>query len=733
MAGIAAARARTEEVDALVREFATSLDGAVALVALGSYGRFELTANSEVDLLFLHEGSLSTPEITQTVCYPLWERAIRVESFVRTVDECAAHSRRSWNAMSRFLDARLVAGSASLFRELEQRLEPLRRDREHLRNRLRAEVHHRHTTHPSVTAATAPDLVAGRGGLLDVQALRWLGSAEDQRTTTALDALLTAQETGNLCLDSLYGHARWLAFHLDNALARIQDDRQLGSTLMVREGELTAQRPPPLDRAPALGLRVANLVGLAPPSNELLEWAQRPGGPLVWDETTLHQFLLLLRAADWRAWDFLDVSGLLTRYIPEFSSVFRRPGSSATGELAIDYHSFLALRRLHEWTESEDLFAARAWRLARHHDWVYLAVLLHELEPNDAMAVVRRLGLPEAVAASVEMAVSNYGTVIDIATRRDLHEEELVLELATRIGSRQRLGTVFLVAVAHEMASGSTWSAWKANLVRQLFAYLDTALREPREVGASRTRSLEQHRERIVDELTRRNLYALAPMVAQLPRRYVLTRSPAFAAHHLSLLADGPLGEGEVRVQHSKRHETGLWDLLIVARDRPGLLATVAGVLALRGASVLAADAATSSAGLVLDVFTVKGPEAAQWQQIEADFRSALRGSIPLEDLLGSRPVSEEEARLVEVSVDNTASQFFNVVEVRAPDQVGLLYRIASALSAEQLDIHHARIATHPDGALDVFYVRGLSGDKLPDSRSAEVAAALTRRLRSVQ
>jgi [protein-PII] uridylyltransferase len=70
------------------------------------------------------------------------------------------------------------------------------------------------------------------------------------------------------------------------------------------------------------------------------------------------------------------------------------------------------------------------------------------------------------------------------------------------------------------------------------------------------------------------------------------------------------------------------------------------------------------------------------------------------------------------------------VVEVRAPDQVGLLYRIASALHAEQLDIHHARIATYPDGALDVFYVRTLDGEKLAETETPRLSAALLARLR---
>ncbi|MBV9135132.1 MAG: hypothetical protein JO318_20660, partial [Chloroflexi bacterium] len=718
--GIAAAEARTAGIDALVAGVATHLTYPVALVALGAYGRRQVTPWSEVELLVLHRGGLSTAEATQSVCYPLWEQAIHVEPFVRTLDECAADVRRSWAATSRFLDARHLAGDRELTDELQLLIQPTRRDRDGVRHKLRFDVEHRHGTNPPATAASQPDLVGGRGGLQDLQALHWLDLPWDQRLTAALDFLLSAIASaedlsghavhristdvlarlgGDELLSRLFAHTRWVAFQLDGALTPARDDRVLGPTVSLVHNELVAQRPPPLERAPGLGLRVANLVGLAPPSSQLLDWACSGGPQLDWQDASLDQFWLMLRAADWRAWDFLDVSGLLLRYLPELAAISRKPGSAATGELAVDTHTFLGLRRLHEASEGEDLLIRRAWRATRYRDPVYLGVLLHELDADSAATAARRIGLSEPLCDAIALAVGNSQLILDTATRRDLHDEDLVLDLATRIGTRQRLGMLFLVAVAHEMACGPTaWSPWKANLVRQLYGSLELALRQPAEVGARRTRALEQRRERIIRALYRRNLPFLVHTVARLPRRYILTRSPEQAARHLALLERSPLAEGEVRIQPSRHRQPDMWDLLVVARDRPGLLSTLAGVLALRGASVLGADAATSSDGLVLDVFNVWSAQPLHWPQIEADLDRALQGGIPLDDLLGSRPVDPHDAAAIHVAVDNTASQFFNVVEVRAPDQVGLLYRIASALHAEQLDIQHARIATHPDG-----------------------------------
>src|SRR5262249_39759662 len=173
----------------------------------------------------------------------------------------------------------------------------------------------------------------------------------------------------------------------------------------------------------------------------------------------------------------------------------------------------------------------------------------------------------------------------------DLHDEDLMLELATRIRTRQRLSLLLLVAVAHDLASSRVaWTPWKADLMRQLFGRLEVALRQSGEVGRRRMRSLDQHRARIIRELERRDLEMLLPLVSRLPRRYVLARSPAFVARHLSLLGDKRLPDGEVRMRAYRYRQPGLWEVLVVARDRPGLLAIVAGVLAMRGTSVLAAD-----------------------------------------------------------------------------------------------------------------------------------------------
>jgi len=306
--------------------------------------------------------------------------------------------------------------------------------------------------------------------------------------------------------------------------------------------------------------------------------------------------------------------------------------------------------------------------------------------------------------------------------------------VVARIGNYQRLCGLVLLTAAHERALGcGAWTPWKADLLRQLFGMLEAMLRRPGGEGGAR-RSVDQRRRRVAQELMRRNRADLLPMIGRLPRRYLLARSPAFVARHLALAGKTPLGAGEVRIEARRHRQPGVWDILVVARDRPGLLATVSGVLALRGASVLAADATTGTDGLVLDVFTVASAygvplEASVWPRVSADLEAALAGLLPLDELLAtpSEPIRDPDA--VRVSVDNTGSQFYSLVEVRAPDQVGLLYRVARTLHRLGLDVHHAKIATAGGRALDVFYVWQAVGEKLSDERGFEVARAVKKAL----
>ena len=80
--------------------------------------------------------------------------------------------------------------------------------------------------------------------------------------------------------------------------------------------------------------------------------------------------------------------------------------------------------------------------------------------------------------------------------------------------------------------------------------------------------------------------------------------------------------------------------------------------------------------------------------------------------------------------MDNDASPRATVIEVRAPDAVGLLYRVTASMAELEIDIRSAKIQTLGDHVVDAFYVRDAAGAKITDEgHLGEIERALLHAL----
>jgi [protein-PII] uridylyltransferase len=177
----------------------------------------------------------------------------------------------------------------------------------------------------------------------------------------------------------------------------------------------------------------------------------------------------------------------------------------------------------------------------------------------------------------------------------------------------------------------------------------------------------------------------------------------------------------------------------IAATDRPGLFAVMAGVLALHDLHILSAEVLTwgpGSAGpgasLAVDVFVVREPAPGLsledlWARVRRAVSYALTDKLSLEYRLEQKrnsplaPASRAPGGRCAVRVDNAQSDFHTLVEVAAPDRLGLLHDLARALCAHGARVHLARIATSAGRIHDVFYVRDEEGRKIADPQRLEV------------
>jgi [protein-PII] uridylyltransferase len=254
----------------------------------------------------------------------------------------------------------------------------------------------------------------------------------------------------------------------------------------------------------------------------------------------------------------------------------------------------------------------------------------------------------------------------------------------------------------------------------------------------------EQVAERLTDRIERlRELLEAEPAreierhVLRMPRSYFLSVDPERAARHLPLIAPA-LGANEVRSAAVPGERPGAYELLVVAVDRPGLLSWIAGSLSLAGLSILTAQAFTTDDGAAVDLFEVEGafePEIHEerWREFRSVLRRVLEGRISLEHRVEEKRRRYPPPRRVSeltIRVDQDASDFFTVIEVGAPDRIGLLYDITRTLADLHLDVHLAKVATYTDRVVDAFYVRDEVGRKVRDAEQvAEIEAAFRSRL----
>ncbi len=178
--------------------------------------------------------------------------------------------------------------------------------------------------------------------------------------------------------------------------------------------------------------------------------------------------------------------------------------------------------------------------------------------------------------------------------------------------------------------------------------------------------------------------------------------------------------------------------VIVAAPDRPGLFSSVAGALALNGMDVRAANVGGED-GVAVEVFTVEvargtWPDTAKLRE---DLAAVLSDRLAIGERLSERervyPLRRGSAAHLpgsDVSVDNEASETATVLEVRAPDEIGLLHRITRALFDADLDVVSARVSTLGEMVVDAFYVRESGGSKVTDaSRLSEITRRIAAEL----
>ncbi|GII61720.1 bifunctional uridylyltransferase/uridylyl-removing enzyme [Sphaerisporangium krabiense] len=706
----------------------------LALVAVGSLGRGDLAPGSDLDLVLLHDGQDEVAGVADRLWYPIWDSGLGLDHSVRTVEEAVTVAREDLKAVLGLIQARHVAGDPELTRAAREAvLADWRSDARRRLAELREAAGKRAESSGELAFLLEPDLRDSRGGLRDVQAMQavaaaWVASAPGPRVREAHELLLdvrhalhlvTARGADRLVLQEqdavaaalglldaealmrrLAEAGRTVAHALDSTWRTVdrlltgpapRGRRPLADGVVEHGGEVVLARGVTPRTDPVLVLRVAAAAAgsglpMAPATVALLA-AQSPPMPVPWPAEARDALVALLGAgrAAVPVWEELDQAGVIVRLIPDWERVRHRPQRNPVHRFTVDRHLIETAAG-----------AASFTREVSRPDLLLIAALLHDIGkgwPGDhsttgevvARDIGARMGLPPADVGVLATVVRHHLLLPETATRRDLDDPVTISRVAEAVGTREVLELLSALAVADGNATGpAAWNAWKASLVSDL-------VRRVRSVLAG-------------------SPPAPAPVLS--PRQASLARH----------------GGGAVRVHGGA--------VTVVAPDRPGLLWRAAGVLAAHRMVVRAASAASAAATAVIE-FSVSPEYGAPPDPatLEADLRLVLAGRLDIEQRLARRSRSMRPTRVPvappRVNLVDDASLTATVVEVRAHDRPGLLWRIGRAFGECNLDVRAARVETLGAEAVDVFYVVDRSGRPLTDAaQRAQVRGQVLAALR---
>lgn len=747
-------RARAEEADALLYLLLSKACDAlgvptegVALVAVGGYGREELSPYSDLDVMLVHaEGYPRVDELAAQIWYPLWDSRTRLDHSVRTVAEAQQAAADDVRVALGLLDARHVAGDSHLTLQLRSVLmADWRRTAKTRLPALADACRDRATTVGELAHLAEPDLKEAYGGLRDAVVLRalvasWLidvphpvverarldllnirdelhavaGRATDRLVADVAGEVATGLGLADrdALLRHIYSTGRTLAHVCDVSWRRIESlmakpprsrrRYRTGGPLLLaldegvgqHEGEVVLMPDARPERDAGLGLRAAAVAAdrelvLSPAvCARLAKSAAELSEPWPGEARRLLCALLGAGQGLLEVWEAMDQAGYISRLLPEWDSVRFRPPQSAVHRFTVDRHLLETC-----------VEASKMVRDVRRPDLLLVAALLHDLGKGVegdhsitgaviAQKIAQRLGFAEQDVATITLLVRQHLMLTQVATRRDLDDPMTVDLVAGIVGDTETLDLLEALAYADARAAGpAAASPWRLRLVGELSRRVRAELAGG---GAA--------------------LWADAPPIPVPELRQVV-------------------GVGRLGVTVSEHR--GDLRVNVAVPDQVGTLSTVAGVLAAERLAVRAA-VVTAVDGLGISQWSVAGSSTPDPVRLRDRLAVALRDDTDLVRRLAARDSTVKDKHPASrVDLLPGVSETATVLQVRAHDRPGLLYDVTAAIAAGGADIRSAHVSTLGAECVDVFYLTDRYGSPLMEEDARTTTKTILDRLTS--
>ncbi len=434
----------------------------------------------------------------------------------------------------------------------------------------------------------------------------------------------------------------------------------------------------------------------------------------------------------------MNEAGVLGRFVPDFGKIVALMQFNMYHHYTVDEHLIRAVGVMADIANGglRDQLPLTHELLPHLNDTrlLYVALFIHDIakgRPEDhsiagariARKFCPRLGLDPAETDTVAWLVEHHLLMSEIAQSRDIQDPETAKSFADVVQSPQRLALLMILTACDIRAVGpGVWTGWKGSLLRALYYATEPLL------SGGHSQVTQRDRIEAAKSVLRTALsgWPQAEVDAYLGRHYDhywLRAEPELQSEHAKMIraADqaGQMFAGSIRI---KAFES-ITEVSFYTPDHPRLLSLIAGACTMCDASIIGAQIFGTRDGRAVDTFRLRRSftsdedEKVRATRIIDTVKQLLQGKRQVMIDLGKQDRHNKRLKPFslpsQVSVSNTISEKFTVIEVMGLDRMGLLHQLTRAISDLNLTIGSAHIGTYGEKAVDVFYVTDLTGHKI--------------------
>ncbi len=447
----------------------------------------------------------------------------------------------------------------------------------------------------------------------------------------------------------------------------------------------------------------------------------------------------------------MSETGVLSRFIPDFGKVEAMMQFNMYHHYTVDEHLLRAIGVLSELERGErgddHPLATGLIKEIQNRRVLYVALFLHDIakgRPEDHSIVgariskrlCPRLGLTPGETETVSWLIEHHLLMSTVAQSRDLNDHKTIADFAGVVQTPERLKLLLILTVADIKAVGpGVFTGWKGQLLRTLYYETETLLSggSPN-VGESRVAAAQA---KLIEKLEGWGEEEIAAYRTRHYPAYWVRVDLKDQLAHAALIRDADTSDDRLATRVHPHAFEGVTEITVLAPDHPRLLSIIAGACSVAGANIVDAQIYTTTDGLALDTIFVTrelpddADEHRRGERVTKIIHGALSGQEKLPESVVHKSLGRSRFRAfhleTEVLVKNSVSENHTVLEMSGLDRPGLLYDLTREISALNLNIASAHVATFGERAVDVFYVTDLTGQKISNiTRQATIRQRLT-------